>query len=292
MTPIEPPFVSPPNPQKNSVFFTLFPKELRDQLFDLAITPYEKREAFLPEDLEYHRPDFRNSYRRISTALLRTCQRIYGETCDIPARNYIKIDWYFSFGLHGHGVYDTNSADLAFPTKMQSLQVYTTSRDLCDLHECWNRYIDQVAAQAPGLRHLKLTLGHGEGQTSETRLLPHPDIPEGKPNVCHNFFWGYRLASLSNLTILEVEAETIIDRMEELDDAVGKAMNWRITVASNKKLVLNPEKTRREGWHGRVLSKILSPTNSAGTNTSNSQATMCLRQQLQRKIFPGISSTT
>ncbi|KAG7005815.1 hypothetical protein G7Y79_00017g041970 [Physcia stellaris] len=207
MASIEPPFVSPPNSQKNSVFFTLFPKEIRDQIFDLAITPYEKREAFLPEDLEYHRSNFRDNHRGISTALLRTCQRIYGGTCDIPARNYIKVD------------------------------------------------CDQVAEQAPGLRHLTLTVGHGQAQTSDTRLLPNPYITQGKPDVSYNTFWGCHLPSLNNLRILEVEAETVIDRMEELDDAVGKAMNWRITVGSNKKLVLNPEKTRREGCHGPVSTK-------------------------------------
>lgn len=58
MTSIESSFVSPPNPQEDSVFFTLFPKEIGDEIFDLAITPYEKREEFLPEDLEYNRPGF------------------------------------------------------------------------------------------------------------------------------------------------------------------------------------------------------------------------------------------
>ena len=135
-------------------------------------------------------------------------------------------------------------------------------------------------------------MGHGKVQTSDTRLLPNPYITQGKPNVSHNAFWGCRLPSLNNLRILEVEAETVIDRMEELDDAVEKAMNWRITVGSNKKLVLNPEKTRREVWHGPVSSKIPSPTNSAGTYTLNSQVTRSLRQQVQRKTFPGISSTT
>ena len=142
MTSIESSFVSPPNQQEDSVFFTLFPKEIRDRIFDLAITPYEKREDFLPEDLQYNRPGFRNSYRRISTALLRTCQRIYVETCDISARNYIKIDWYFNSSKHDHDHEgnDANFRKLVFPSKMQDLHVYTISEDL-ELCIFWGKYI-------------------------------------------------------------------------------------------------------------------------------------------------------
>ena len=293
-------FASPQNPQENSVFFTLFPKEVRDEIFDLAITPYEKREDFLPEDLQYNRPGFRNSYRRISTALLRTCQRIYAETCDIPAHNYIKIDWYFNnSSKHGHGGNDANFQKLIFPSKMQSLHVYTTSEDL-ELCVFWGKYIDQIATQAPDLRHLKMTLGNFDTETeSVPSLLPDPNFPESEPNMYNIVNWGWHLQRLKNLMILEIEAETTINWMQDLDEAVARVKQWRIAVTSDKTLVLNPQKIGRDGWHGPVRSKILDPINLVGTDALNSRATIYLLrlaqqqpQRLQCPVLPGISSTT
>lgn len=275
MASIEPWFVSPPNPQNNSVFYTLFPKEIRDQIFDLAIAPYEKREVFLPKALPYSRPDFRKMYGKISTALLRTCQRIHGETYHILALNYIKVDW------RPGTSFLSNPRNFVSPPKMQNLHVYTNSPDLWTGCYFWGSYLDQVSEQAPDLRHLKMTLGHVAGSAMKRPILPVPNYPEGDPSVpkaeYNKHGWGWHLQKLKNLSTLEVEAETVIERMEELDEVIAEAKEWRITVTSDKHLVLNPQKTKREGWHGLVLSKPASHRNLAGTDALNSRATICLR---------------
>lgn len=80
--------------QEKCPFFTKVPKEIRDQIFDLALSPSKKLQlSSCPGLLNCSRPDLGVIDGKLSTALLRTCQRVYDETRHLPARNYVKIDW-------------------------------------------------------------------------------------------------------------------------------------------------------------------------------------------------------
>ena len=112
------------------------------------------------------------------------------------------------------------------------------------------------------LRFLKLTLGHDDNHrlnNLENRIIPDPsgsyckvDGQYGKSG------WGRHFHVFRHLAVLELEAETLVDRMDELDEDARRAIHWRIPLAFNKKLVLNPARTKREGWHGPALSKLFS----------------------------------
>lgn len=67
--------------QEASPLFSALPGELRNQIFRLALAPYEdlsEGHAY-PTDSYWYRPGFRGPLR-VTTALLRTCKRVYLET--------------------------------------------------------------------------------------------------------------------------------------------------------------------------------------------------------------------
>ena len=86
-------FAHPSHSQKNCPFFTKIPKEIRDQIFDLALSPYKKLQISCSCYSHCGRPDFGHLDGKLSTALVRTSQRIYDEICHLPARNYIGVDF-------------------------------------------------------------------------------------------------------------------------------------------------------------------------------------------------------
>ena len=87
-------YAHPSHSQNDCPFFTKTPREIRDQIFDLALSPSQKLQLSLcPGFWNRSRPSFEVIDGKLSTALLRTCQRIYSETRHLPSRNYVKIDW-------------------------------------------------------------------------------------------------------------------------------------------------------------------------------------------------------
>lgn len=71
------------DPQNACVLFTTIPPEVRNNIFSLALYGYDDTARPYPEYSFYSRPGYRFR-RRIDTALLATCRRVYGETHDLP----------------------------------------------------------------------------------------------------------------------------------------------------------------------------------------------------------------
>ena len=74
----------PVNPQSASPLFNRIPPEIRNRIFELALTAYDDKTKPYQSGTYYHRPGHRYAHK-VDTNLLLTCRRIYAETKDIPA---------------------------------------------------------------------------------------------------------------------------------------------------------------------------------------------------------------
>ena len=82
----------PCNPQRACVFFATIPAEIRNNIFSFALYAYDDKSRPYPSESHYSRPGYR-FHRRIDTALLATCRRIYDETHDLPISQNEHVFW-------------------------------------------------------------------------------------------------------------------------------------------------------------------------------------------------------
>lgn len=250
-----PVFTNAVNLQKDSPLFSKIPQELRNEIFDLVVTPHPEKHVHYPEELRYPRPGLPRLDRSLSATLLRCCQLIYFQTCDLPAKKYVLVDWLCD-GKVGHGYENykdgNNRFDHLLPKALRNLHLFTTKFWLNTFQvDLWDPYAGKIAAQAPNLEYLKTTLEH---DNSPFRF--HDDVvPSPKRFARSIWFWGHALWTFENLTLMELEVETLEEQMEKLDLVLAKAAAWRFSLASGRQLVLNSRKTKWEGWHGPNLGK-------------------------------------
>ncbi|KAF2428295.1 hypothetical protein EJ08DRAFT_680633 [Tothia fuscella] len=79
------------NLQDQSPLFSTIPAEIRNQIFGLALSENDGKDA-IPTEKYWYRPDYTHD-RYIDTALLRTCRRVYLETRDLPQQNVTCRFW-------------------------------------------------------------------------------------------------------------------------------------------------------------------------------------------------------
>lgn len=258
MTPI---YVNAVNLQKDCPLFSKIPQEVRDEIFDLVFTPHDEKHVPYPKEVRYCRPGFRHADRNLSTTLLRCCQLIYLETRDLPAKKYVQVDWIIE-GDNGHAFNDANRFKRSLLTALRSLHLFTEGYWLrfCS-RSLWAPYTRFIATQAPKLEYLKITFGHENSpEYAEDDIVPNPkqeDISRLKytkdDDPFKEYSWGNQLRVFESLNVMELEVETLEEKLEKLDLVLAKAAGWRFPLAKGKELVFNPRKTRWEGWHGPNL---------------------------------------
>ena len=256
-----PSFANPANLQKNCSLFSKIPQEIRDLIFDLVLTPHNEKHVPYPEELPYRRPGFRHADRNLSTTLLRCCQLTYFETRDLPAKKYVAVDWLCG-GINGHGLDDANRFERSLPTASRNLHLFTNGFWLKYYIEwIWAPRTRFIATQAPNLEYLKITFGHSKSYVyAEDDIVPNPK-KQGAPCLKYTkdndpfekCSWGNQVQVLESLNVMELEIETLEEKMGKLDLVLAKAAGWRFPLAKGKELVFNPRRTRLEGWHGPSL---------------------------------------
>ena len=170
------------NPQKESPLFARIPGEIRDHIFDLALTAYSGKQEPFAKDSYYYRPGFRYADQKLDTALLRTCRRIYQEMCLVPYQNYERVEWHdrgpsvfqarkfardYGFAQDGGLARDRVSAPW-----LTSLHMFTQQFWLED--SSWPTQARRIARRN-SLRHLKITIRHSGS------LLSQPIVPLLQP---------------------------------------------------------------------------------------------------------------
>ena len=258
------------NPQAECPLFNGIPGEVRDRIFQHAVTEYTPRETEYEKDEHYYRPHFRFADNYIDTALLRTCRRIYQETRHLPRINYQHIEWRYRAPPTQHGRANLSLMDKRLNTEeMRSMHMFAQQFAL----EGWVHGDSmKISKKAPNLQHLKLTLRHGDWWNWESQQLlrldpkqdgsadPNQLRKEGDPFHPHS--WGSGLRHF-NLKEFELELETVEGKRSELDDIVRRAPSWVFPTAGNRVLVLNHTKTKKTGWIGRRFRKCSAQLNSS-----------------------------
>ncbi len=255
-----PVFANAVNLQKDCPLFSKIPREIRDDIFDLVMTPHEEKYIPYPDSIHYRRPGFRHADRNLSTTLLRCCQLTYSETYDLPAKKYVHVDW-LTGGWDSHGPGDENFLNYSFPTAVRNLHLFTKKLWLeHNFYHPWDHYTQFVAMQAPNLKYLKITLEYA--RWPEWYIIPNPEEPLGRhlrytedSDPLQKGSWGYFVRAFERLKVMELELETLEADTEKLDVVIAEAPGWRFPLANGKRLVFNPRKTKWEGWHGPNLGK-------------------------------------
>ena len=83
----------PTNPQLQCPLFICIPPEIRNYIFELVLTSYDDKTRPYKKTAYYYRPSHRYA-RKIDTALLLTCRRVYAETEAVPAMLNEHTSWY------------------------------------------------------------------------------------------------------------------------------------------------------------------------------------------------------
>ena len=143
------------NPQEESPLFARIPGEIRDQIFDLALTAYSGKQEPFAKVSYYYRPGFRYADQKLDTALLRTCRRIYQEARLIPFENYERVEW------HDRGPSRAEATSFA---RGDALSPWLTSLHLFTQQFWLESYSWRAQARRialpQNLCHLKITIRH------------------------------------------------------------------------------------------------------------------------------------
>lgn len=249
------------NPQTDCPFFGRIPGEIRDHIFDLALTAYSGKQDPLTKKSYYYRPGFRYADERIDTALLCTCRRIYGEACLVPTQNYERVEWHDR--KRGPSTPVARKFSRGGPW-LTSLHLFTQQFWLED--SSWRTKARNIA-RGKNLRHLRITIRHSDwwwwedsspllldakqnGTASATR---HSTATDG----FHAKSWGHQFSLFKGLKTFELELETVEGKRKELDEIIVRAVDWRFPLGDGNVLVLNPARTKRTGWQGVELRKCI-----------------------------------
>ncbi|KAG8526531.1 uncharacterized protein KY384_008731 [Bacidia gigantensis] len=248
--------------QTSCPLFVKLPPELRNRVFVFALTPsVDKSRPYGPTEY-YYRPNFRFRPTGLAVSLLRTCKRVHAETSHLPVHNYTHVRWF-------HRQPDEpNKAKAAFaqpPAKCPSFHLFTQQYWL----EQWGRGSVHWApadfiVRSPHVVHLRITLRHGDWWSWESSAMLRLDpkqqgtarVPYTQPqDPFQEGSWGDAFKPSSSLRIFELELETVEGKTAELDEIVERAEGWRFPLRTEKgmqkkKLVLQKEKTRKQGWWG------------------------------------------
>ena len=249
--------------QEDSLLFNLVPGEIRDRIFQYAVTEHAIRKEEFQKNTHYYRPGFRFADQEIDTALLRTCRRIYQETRHLPSRNHVQVEWCFRAPPNTRSrfsVFDTNSPNMK---DLRSLHLFTQQFWL----ESWgNQSTRTIAKKMPNLQYLKITLRHGDWWSWEDSAPLKLDPKQSgtadmnrqsqQADPFHPMSWGYQLQKFPNLKMYELELESIEGKRTELDEIVRKAPGWQFPMIGNQALVWNPRETKRTGRIGLKLRKF------------------------------------
>ena len=284
-TPID---TSNANPQMESPLFSRIPGEIRDHIFDLALTAYSGKQEPFEKNAYYYRPGFRYADQKIDTALLCTCRQIYREACQVPAQNYENVEWHRPERGVPAPLRSRFARAGANCPWLKSLHLFTQQ---FWLEGTWRVAAPNLAQQRhPNLQHLRITIRHSDWWWWETSAPLVLDAKRqgnhGQPSAVghsvasdgfHPRSWGQQFSFFKGLKTFELELETVEGKRKELDEIVIRAADWRFPLGDGNVLVLNPTRTRRTGWHGLKIRKCILATESAtgkinrfGANEANS----------------------
>ncbi|KAJ5436642.1 hypothetical protein N7445_007527 [Penicillium cf. griseofulvum] len=261
-----------------SPLFTVFPAEIRNRIYSLAL----ESEDVLTEDNPrlykqndfYYRPGYKQP-KRIQTALLQTCQQIYAEASLLPPAVNEHTFWFYRAPPHVNDA----SSPLNYFRKMtpkqraqvQHLHLFTQQFFLED-HR-WSQIWDGLTIGNNGRslrdecriapKKMTITLRHTDwwfwehneplgidpfrlGRTRAAQM-GEPVSPDAAARS-----WGNQFTYLPCLEELVIEFETIMRKRDQLDAIIQRALEWKFPIQADEGwyLVANPNSKMVYTWAG------------------------------------------
>ena len=147
------------NPQLACPLFSRIPGEIRNYIFELALTSFDDKTRPYKKGAFYYRPDFRYA-QRIDTALLLTCRRIHAETEDIPARINEHTSWFYRPPPDVRKNEFSILPNAGAVTRRRLLRTIHLFAQQYWLESQFQRFTKGLGLKFTYLAHLKITLRH------------------------------------------------------------------------------------------------------------------------------------
>ncbi|KAK0451347.1 uncharacterized protein EV420DRAFT_713238 [Desarmillaria tabescens] len=211
-----------PDPQAASPLFSKTPPEIRNIIFRLALRGYPDRaRGYYPGNTYYFRPGYEHD-RRIDTALLLTCRRIYDETYLLPVIENEHVFWCY------HGPPGSSAEPGRYFCKMNEKQQDTVDRVHFFAQLYWLEATFPLSCTIPEMRprKLKITIRHSDWWYWENNHL-----------LVLRVAWTDKIRLVKRLEELEIELETIERDKDQMLAIAQRIRSWKIDL-----------------WDGRVLS--------------------------------------
>lgn len=154
------PVVADANPQSASPLFTCLPAELRNYIFELALTAYDDKTRPYSKRACFYRPTYRYA-KKIDTNLLLTCRRTLSETKDLPASSNELTLWFWR-GPPGSSktelLADDATGDLTRRRGLKIIHLFTQQNWLEGAKGGFERFTTRWKDDCP--KHLIITIRH------------------------------------------------------------------------------------------------------------------------------------
>lgn len=250
------------NPQTASSLFSTLPAELRNLVFQFALTGYPDPDRPYSRHSFWYRPGYTHA-RKIAIELLLTCRRIYLETNLLPIIQNEHVIWgversrmprQTSSYLLG------NRMKLSQRNAIQYVHLFTQQFWLEDWKDRWLAYSQSWPDGCPP--RLRITIRHTDwwynllGENSPLALDPkrkgraRPGEWVGEKEPFEPGSWGQRFSYMKGLKEFQLEVETILKKRSELDVTADKAQTWRFPLGDGQELALDESSTQKDCWIG------------------------------------------
>ena len=255
--------LEPINPQSSSPLFNRIPAEIRNHVFELALTAYDDHTKPYKNGQYYYRPDHRYAHK-VDTNLLLTSRRVLAETKDIPASINEYTCW---FGrappwASTNGLTRLANEDaVGVLVRRNALKYVHLFTQQTWLEGSFRQFTDLWKLASP--THLKITLRHSDwwwweheaplALEPKHRGTPRPNAISKPSDPFVGGSWGSAFHEISGLETFELELETVEKKKGELDAIVSRAPGWQFPLHDGQVLVLDESRTTRTGWLGRRL---------------------------------------
>ncbi|CAG8887233.1 unnamed protein product [Penicillium egyptiacum] len=249
-----------------SPLFTVFPAEIRNRIYTLALESEDtltgdSSRSLYKQNAFYYRPGYKQP-KRIQTALLQTCQQIYAEASLLPPAVNEHTFWFYRSPPH---------MTPKQRAQVQHLHLFTQQYFLED--SLWSQIWDglKIGDDGRSLRgecriapkKMTITFRHTDWWFWENNdpLGIDPFRPGrtqaadmGKAVSPHAAArsWGNQFGSLPCLEELVIEFETIMRKRDQLDAIIQQALEWKFPLQADNGLYLvaGPTSKRAYTWVG------------------------------------------
>ncbi|KAI9873214.1 MAG: hypothetical protein M1830_000705 [Pleopsidium flavum] len=246
------------DPQSACPLFTQIPAEVRNHIFELALTEYDDASRPYERGSFHYRPGY-HFRQRIDTDLLRTCRRVYLEANLLPVAINEHVFWCYRAPP---GMKHASEPSQYF-LKMTPQQQNAVDCVHFFTQQFWLEGQWDDACRIPEMRprKIKITLRHADwwcweykeklgidprlpGRVKWQEMGKEPGLDEIKRA------WGYHFRHLRGLREFEMELETIESNKDQLDAIAQRGLAWKFDLCDGSVLSTEGTSLIEHSWKG------------------------------------------